>query len=294
MDTIAFGKEGRGDGEFMNAVDVCTDEENRIYVVDMGSHRIQVFNVDGSFLHKFGQFGSQDGQFADPVAICTGSGEHRDCLVIADSYNNRVQIVKRNGDHVRSIPCGGYTYGVGVDSSNHIFVSMEYSIIVFDWGGEYLFAFGSRENRHRHFWFTAHLCIDTKQGVLFASDYETNMINVFDLNGSFVGLSNQEGRSTANKLARPPSVCLDSRGNVIIADTDRHRLSAWSWCKGKSSRLGVYGFRGMHPGEFSFPYGVCTDSLGRIIVTDTYNNRIQVVKRKKTSQVAMTCSLFMG
>jgi hypothetical protein len=56
---------------------LCTDQDNHIYVADSNNHRIQVLNVDGSFLHKFGEQGSQDGQLGLPEAMCMESGKHK-------------------------------------------------------------------------------------------------------------------------------------------------------------------------------------------------------------------------
>jgi tripartite motif-containing protein 71 len=253
-----------------------------------------VFNADGSFLYKFGEEGSQDGQFKNPEAICMGSGEHRDCLVIADCWNNRVVIVKKNGDHVRSILCSDNTHGVSVDSSNCIFVSMaDGFMLVWDWNGHHLLSFGSEGSQDGQFNAISQPCIDMERGITFFADCDNHRIQVFDLQGSFMGKIGSKGSSIA-QLDHPTNVCLDSRGNLIIADSWNHRLSAWSWHNGQSSPLGVLGKKGSKRGQFNYPFGVCIDSLGRIIVADTINHRIQIVERsKKMSQTMMMCSLLI-
>jgi tripartite motif-containing protein 71 len=289
--TLIIGKEGQGGGEFKYPCSMCTDEDDHIYVVDSDNHRIQAFNVDGSFLYKFGEEGSQDGQFNRLWAICMGSGQYRDCLVIVDSDNNRVVIVKKNGDHVRSIPCGDHTYGVSVDSSHHIFVSLDYSISVWDWNGHHLFSFGSEGSQDGQFNCARQSCMDKERGIIFVADRGNHRIQVFDLQGSFMGKIGCEG-SSIEQLEYPTSVCLDSQGNLIIGDTINNRLSAWSWYNGQSSPLGVLGKEGSNQGEFYYPEGVCIDSLDRIIVADSYNHRIQIVERTKISQTMLMCSLL--
>jgi tripartite motif-containing protein 71 len=287
-----FGKKGQGDGEFDYPQALCVDQDNHIYVADTNNHRIQVLNVYGSFLYNFGKEGSQDGNFNHPSAISTGSGEHKDCLVIADCYNSRVVIVKKNGDHVRSIPCGDYTYGVSVDRSNRIFVSVDYSMSVWDWNGQYLFSFGSQGNQDGQFGIARQPCIDMERGIIFFADCGNHRIQVFDLQGSFMGKIGSKGSIMA-QLNYPSSVCLDSRDNLIIADSYNHRLSAWSWHNGQFSLLGVFGKQGSKPGEFNHPTGVCIDSLGHIIVADLWNHRIQTVERRKMSQTNLMCSLLI-
>ena len=45
--TLAFGRSGRGPGEFNRPEGLAVDDQNRIYVADSCNHRIQVFSPDG-------------------------------------------------------------------------------------------------------------------------------------------------------------------------------------------------------------------------------------------------------
>ena len=42
---------------------------NRIIVADAGNNRIQVFDSNGTFLFKFGNYGFGDGRFVFPVDV---------------------------------------------------------------------------------------------------------------------------------------------------------------------------------------------------------------------------------
>lgn len=64
-----FGKRGSEPGEFNLLRDVAVAPDGKVYVVDSGNFRIQVFDRDGRFLFMFGNVGRFPGQFARPREI---------------------------------------------------------------------------------------------------------------------------------------------------------------------------------------------------------------------------------
>ena len=80
---------GSGDGEFNLPYDGAVDSEGRVYVVDTSNTRLQVFDVDGQFLAKWGTPGTGAGEFHDPYQVAV------DCLdnvYVTDEHNSRVQV----------------------------------------------------------------------------------------------------------------------------------------------------------------------------------------------------------
>lgn len=72
------------------------DGAGRIVVVDMFDCSLNVFNPkDGSFIGKYGDAGAEDGSFFYPVSV--GYDSQRDWFTVADSLNNRVEIVRLPG-----------------------------------------------------------------------------------------------------------------------------------------------------------------------------------------------------
>jgi hypothetical protein len=49
-----WGREGVGDGEFKRPVGLAATSE-RVYVIDVVNHRVQVFDRDGAFLYRWGR-----------------------------------------------------------------------------------------------------------------------------------------------------------------------------------------------------------------------------------------------
>lgn len=66
----------------------------QVFVSDESHHAVFCFSDDGTFLDKFGRIGSHAGQFNRPMGLA-GDQEH-DRLIVADSGNRRVQILRLN------------------------------------------------------------------------------------------------------------------------------------------------------------------------------------------------------
>jgi len=76
--------------------DICIDGKGRLVVIDAFDFSIAVFNSkNGKFLAKYGEYGSDDGQLSYPSSIAYDPA--RDWFAIADTGNNRVQIVRIPG-----------------------------------------------------------------------------------------------------------------------------------------------------------------------------------------------------
>jgi len=58
-------------------------------VADRSNNRIQIFNSDGSYSHKFGTSGSKPGQFDRPAGVAVDNKGH---IVVVDKDNHRVQV----------------------------------------------------------------------------------------------------------------------------------------------------------------------------------------------------------
>lgn len=89
------------------------------------------------------------------------------------------------------------------------------------------------------------------------------------------GIIGQPG-SEPGQLNRPIDVTLDAAGNVIVADTQNHRVQKFSpsgdllWTRGKAGAVS-----GSGDGEFSSPKDAAVAQDGTILVADADNERIQ-------------------
>jgi DNA-binding beta-propeller fold protein YncE len=85
---LAWGSEGKGDGQFVTPSGIAIDAEGIVYVSDEGRSDVQKFDSEGQFLETIGAPGSEDGQFWLPAGVAIdGNGE----VWIADYNNYKIQ-----------------------------------------------------------------------------------------------------------------------------------------------------------------------------------------------------------
>lgn len=101
-----FGKRGTGPGEFNLPRDVAIGKDGRLYVVDGGNFRVQVFNGDGQFVKSFGSIGKQPGNFARPKEIATDIDGN---VYVADTAYGNFQIFTAEGELLMFIGDRGET-----------------------------------------------------------------------------------------------------------------------------------------------------------------------------------------
>jgi DNA-binding beta-propeller fold protein YncE len=82
----AWGKKGKGEGEFNLPHAVRLDSKGQVYVGDRENNRIQVFDQEGHFLRQFGGF-APFGMFITP----------NDTLFVADGRGNKVMKMTLEG-----------------------------------------------------------------------------------------------------------------------------------------------------------------------------------------------------
>ena len=64
-------------------------QSKHLLVCDCYNHRIQVFELDGKFVGKFGTNGSKLGEFNEPMSVAVLSNDQ---IVVSDRNNDRIQI----------------------------------------------------------------------------------------------------------------------------------------------------------------------------------------------------------
>lgn len=89
-----FGSEGDAPGTFSRPKGIAVDSDSHIYVVDNLFDNFQVFDQSGQILLAVGSAGQEPGQFWSPAGIDIKN----DTIFIADTFNNRIQILHYLGD----------------------------------------------------------------------------------------------------------------------------------------------------------------------------------------------------
>lgn len=124
-----IGRRGGGNGEFNLPRDLAIGRDGRLYVVDGGNFRVQIFDRDGKYISSFGKLGKQMGDFARPKEIATDRDGN---VYVADTAFGNFQIFSPDGELLmfvgsRSETNGPAKYmlpaGIFVDADGRVFMA---------------------------------------------------------------------------------------------------------------------------------------------------------------------------
>jgi sugar lactone lactonase YvrE len=105
----AWGKAGKGQGEFDVPHALAMDSSGRLFVADRSNDRIQIFDQDGKFLAEWRQFGRPSGLYID----------RNDILYSADSQSGeKFNASFRQGIRIGSVKDGKVTAFITEEGAN--------------------------------------------------------------------------------------------------------------------------------------------------------------------------------
>ena len=180
----SVGSQGSGQLQFDAPWAIAYNHtNNRVYVCDTHNHRITVLNHDLTSHGSFGSMGSEVGQLNFPGGISVSRNGN---VVVADYFNNRVQIFDANGHHLSSITHTGagerlgLPISVAVGPDDRVYV-VEYScdrVSVFDENGKYIMSFGKRGDKDGEFK-VPYAIAARDDGYIYVSDTGNSRVQIF-------------------------------------------------------------------------------------------------------------------
>lgn len=90
-------------GRFEDAQALAVDPRGRLYVADAGRDIVEILNPEGERLDGIGGFGARPGEFDHPSDVDPTNGQ---LLLVADTYNGRIQRFSEEGQHLGALPIG--------------------------------------------------------------------------------------------------------------------------------------------------------------------------------------------
>jgi DNA-binding beta-propeller fold protein YncE len=127
------------------------------------------------------------------------------------------------------------------------------------------------------------------QGKVYILERSGHVLRVVDRSGKIrtvvgdgrQGDSGDGGDARHARLNGPKHLCVDARGNVLIADTENHRIRVYHPEDGTIQKLAGTGRKGTNglggppaDAELSQPHGVTIGPGGIVYIADSSNNRI--------------------
>ena len=222
------------------------------------------------FAWAIGHHGSGEGYFDYPCGIAIGP---RGNIYVADTFNQRIQMFRSDGEFITEWDGLSYPYGVAVSSSGYVYVadSMNNRIqkcypdgtLIAQWG-----RYGTEEGQFKG---PYSLDVDSSGNVYVADTYN-NRIQKFDSNGGFITEWGSYGFGES-EFNNPTGLTTDSSGNVYVADTYNYRIQKFDSDGWFITEWGSYG---AGDGNFIYPRGMAVDPHYNVYVADEYNCRIQM------------------
>lgn len=131
MHLFNFGSgPGTSTGMFNRPAGICINSNlGTIAVADKDNHRIQIFDLYGKFLLKFGSKGVRAGQFCYPwdIDVCSSTNHY----VVSDTRNRRVQLFTSNGTYLTH-------FSDPLDSPRSVAFLHEHKILVSDFNKHFI------------------------------------------------------------------------------------------------------------------------------------------------------------
>ena len=228
----AWGHPGTAPGQLNRPSGIAADPDGNLLIADSGNHRIQKFAPDGQHLQTWSGFGRDPGRLNTPWGLALDPEGN---IYVADWGNHRIQKFAPNGQYLTQFPPPGTPIpdpdrlsrpaGVSVDADGIIYVA--------DWGNERVRVLSPHGE-------TLATLRGESQTPEWANDYfqanpeeaalrlEADLSPEINLPGSYGTTQDREQSANIEKLLwGPTSVKLDQLGNLLIADSCRHRLQVY-------------------------------------------------------------------
>jgi len=130
------------DKKVLKRPSAITFANNKLYLTDVGDHRVKIFDAAGKLTLQFGQFGTGSGRFSYPNGIAVSQ---KGLIFVADSNNHRIQVFNQNGKlkkifgrRILTLP-----RGVALDQFERVHVAdtLGFRVFVFSTRGDFLFSY---------------------------------------------------------------------------------------------------------------------------------------------------------
>lgn len=305
---------GQLNGQFNTPIDMTMDADNNIYVVELASHRVQIFKQDGTFIRSFGAYGSADGFFNGPRGIAVDKDKN---IYVSDgNAGHRIQVFDNNGTFLRKINLQSDCYSFSVDTDGNLYAGLrsKSEIVVFNKNGTLERTIASIGNGDGQVAIPVDVKLDANKNI-YVSDQANGRIQVFANNGTFIRKFGSNG-SGDGQFGATSLITVASNGDVYVCDYFRSVIHVFandgtfikkillplgSTASGvrvdmvqnkvyyvdnvshtvrvvdlNGAAISTIGFKGKADAQFDFPDEVSFDISGNLFVFDRGNNRFQV------------------
>lgn len=273
---------GFGEDSLNKPMDVAVVNQF-IYVTDTNNKRVQVFDLGGTPIFKFGKEGEGQGQFKFPYGI---TGDKDGQIYVSDLYNGSISVFDNKGKFIKYFGEKDPKEKI-IDSPGSIRIIGDKlyeadihkgKVLVFDMTGKLIKEIGEPGQKNGQFRAPNAMTVD-KDGNIYVVDTGNQKVQVFDKEGKFVkvinGNPNGEGTSA---FVNPRGIGIDSRGILYVVSNLTHYILGFDTTDPTGKTLFTFGGNGESNTQFALPNGLYVDENDNVYITDTTNQRVAVYK----------------
>ncbi len=262
-------------------------QNGRIYVADIGSSTILVFDVPRRKLFRFGT--RQPGTLQKPSGLALDAQMN---VYVSDTKQRTVFVYDSLGLFQRKVggpqdlerPSGVAVSRDGeriyvIDRSNN--ETINHRVVVYDKGGKKLQVIGTRGAGDGEFNVPLQ-GVTGADGKLYVLDSGNFRVQVFDRDGKFLRAFGKIGIEPGT-LARPRGIAVDKEGNIYVSDSEFNNIQIFN---SEGQLLLTIGepSKESNPGRYGLLSGLAVDETGRLYVVDQLFNKVEVIRRLSDSE----------
>ncbi|MCW2994075.1 MAG: hypothetical protein JWQ18_1570 [Conexibacter sp.] len=278
------GARGGGVLRFPQAVAV-SPVDGAVYVTDQGSHIVQQFAPDGTWLRDIGTAGTRPGELTAMGAVAV-TGDNQ--VVVADGGSNRIVRFDTTGGLIDSwggpgTALGKFHFGAGGGNDAAAGGGLAASgstLFIVDTGNDRVVRFSAGGGNGAEI--VPPGTLQNPRGVavrgtrMLVADDQHHRVAAFDTGGHLLASIGSGQGAGPGQLNFPYGVAIDPQGRVFVADDMNQRIVRYSTPQTKYQYKARWGSYGTAPGQLAYPRGAATNGSGELYVANTGNDRIDV------------------
>jgi tripartite motif-containing protein 71 len=226
---FTFGAEGTDKGQFKYPLGIGISDAGKVFIADTGNHRIQVFDLKGSFLYMFAVRTASNEKPSDPVDVLASN--LRDLLYISDNDNHKIKVYKQNGSYEFEWGTPGEDFGafrypgmMTINKYNEVFVVdvLNTRVQKFDPFGKFISDIGSWGVLQGKFFRPKGIALD-KNNRVFVSDSYMGVIQAFTDMGRFIGVVCENNKK--RQFNTPAGIFIDKNNRLLVVEMRGNKIT---------------------------------------------------------------------
>ena len=278
------GRAGRSENELDSPNGIALGEDGRVYAVDAGNRRVQIFNPDLTYNSTSHYPDTSERPEFKKIAI-----NSHGCVYITDSRNHCIHVFSKNGKYLFNFGRKGTSsdrgtlsspVAIAIDHEDYIYVSGDnFGVSIFDREGNFVRAFGVRGDKSGEFKDITAMHIN-HNGYLYVCESRNNRLQIFaGIKSHSEGerdrvaqLDKEEAKLVStlpvttlpDAILGPRGVGEGMNGEIVVVSSLDNKVFVYDHsCK----LVTQFGDKGVLDGYFQNPTGVAITSDNYILVS---------------------------